>query len=48
MHTYLQVKKVQKELNHNPEQLIEFIEKYDRDNLILFELYQNKLDERKN
>ena len=37
-----------KELNHNPEQLIEFIEKYDGDNLILFELYQNKLDERKN
>ncbi|PTH50375.1 DNA polymerase III subunit delta, partial [Staphylococcus capitis] len=36
-----------KELNHNPEQLMEFIEKYDGDNLILFEVYQNKLDERK-
>lgn len=36
-----------KELNHNPEQLMEFIEKYDGDNLILFEAYQNKLDERK-
>lgn len=26
---------------------MEFIEKYDGDNLILFEVYQNKLDERK-
>ncbi|MFW2665011.1 DNA polymerase III subunit delta, partial [Staphylococcus aureus] len=28
-------------------QLIEFIEKYDGENLIVFEIYQNKLDERK-
>ncbi|MFW2635212.1 DNA polymerase III subunit delta, partial [Staphylococcus aureus] len=27
--------------------LIEFIEKYDGENLIVFEIYQNKLDERK-
>ncbi|MCI2953988.1 DNA polymerase III subunit delta [Staphylococcus caprae] len=39
--------KVTKELNHSAEQLIEFIEKYDGENLIIFEVYQNKLDERK-
>lgn len=32
---------------HNVNQLIEFIEKYDGENLIVFEIYQNKLDERK-
>ncbi|MFW2691480.1 DNA polymerase III subunit delta, partial [Staphylococcus aureus] len=32
---------------HNVDQLIEFIEKYDGENLIVFEIYQNKLDERK-
>ena len=26
---------------------MEFIEKYDGENLIIFEVYQNKLDERK-
>ena len=26
---------------------MEFLEKYDGDNLIIFEVYQNKLDERK-
>ena len=40
--------KVTKELNHSAEQLMEFIEKYDGENLIIFEVYQNKLDERKN
>ena len=39
--------KVSKDLNHNPDQFIEFIEKYDGDNLIVFEVYHNKLDERK-
>lgn len=39
--------KVTKELNQNTDQLIEFLEKYDGDNLIIFEVYQNKLDERK-
>ncbi|MEB8094573.1 DNA polymerase III subunit delta [Staphylococcus caprae] len=39
--------KVNKELNHSAEQLMEFIEKYDGENLIIFEVYQNKLDERK-
>ncbi|PNZ12451.1 DNA polymerase III subunit delta [Staphylococcus simiae] len=39
--------KAPKEMNHNIEQLIEFIEKYDGDNLIIFEVYQAKLDERK-
>lgn len=47
MHTYLLEKKVTKELNQNTDQLIEFLEKYDGDNLIIFEVYQNKLDERK-
>ena len=32
---------------HNVDQLIEFIEKYDGENLIVFEIYQNKLDEKK-
>lgn len=36
-----------KELNHNINQLIEFIEKYDGDTLILFEVNHSKLDERK-
>ena len=44
----LLAKKVTKELNHSAEQLMEFIEKYDGENLIIFEVYQNKLDERKN
>ncbi|MGD3154815.1 DNA polymerase III subunit delta [Staphylococcus warneri] len=39
--------KVTKELNQNTDQLMEFLEKYDGDNLIIFEVYQNKLDERK-
>ncbi|MBY6178267.1 DNA polymerase III subunit delta [Staphylococcaceae bacterium DP2N0-1] len=39
--------KVTKELNQNIDQLMEFLEKYDGDNLIIFEVYQNKLDERK-
>lgn len=39
--------KVTKELNQNTDQLLEFIEKYDGENLIVFEVYQNKLDERK-
>ncbi|MEQ6099985.1 DNA polymerase III subunit delta [Staphylococcus saccharolyticus] len=39
--------KVSKDPNHNPDQFIEFIEKYDGDNLIVFEVYHNKLDERK-
>ncbi|RIN14988.1 DNA polymerase III subunit delta [Staphylococcus warneri] len=39
--------KVTKELDQNTDQLIEFLEKYDGDNLIIFEVYQNKLDERK-
>ncbi len=32
---------------HNVDQLIEFIEKYDGENLIVFYRYQNKLDEKK-
>ncbi|MFP6334599.1 DNA polymerase III subunit delta, partial [Bacillus subtilis] len=36
-----------KDLNHNIDQLIEFIEKYDGDTLIIFEVYHSKLDERK-
>ncbi|MGC9616027.1 DNA polymerase III subunit delta [Staphylococcus pasteuri] len=39
--------KVTKELNQNTDQLLEFIEKYDGENLIVFEVFQNKLDERK-
>lgn len=39
--------KASKEINHNIEQLTEFIAKYDGDNLIIFEVYQSKLDERK-
>lgn len=36
-----------KDINHNTEQLLEFINKYDGENLIIFEVYQSKLDERK-
>lgn len=36
-----------KDMTYNVDQLIEFIEKYDGENLIVFEVYQNKLDERK-
>ncbi len=39
--------KVTKDLNQNTDQLLEFIEKYDGENLIVFEVFQNKLDERK-
>lgn len=39
--------KAPKDLNHNIEQLIEFIEKYDGESLIIFEVYHSKLDERK-
>ena len=35
-------------MSPNIEQLIEFIEKYDGETLIIFEVYQGKLDERKN
>lgn len=34
-------------MNQNTDQLLEFIEKYDGENLIVFEVFQNKLDERK-
>lgn len=36
-----------KDLNHNIELLLEFIEKYDGESMIVFEVYQPKLDERK-
>ncbi|RIP34195.1 DNA polymerase III subunit delta [Staphylococcus gallinarum] len=36
-----------KDMNPNIDQLIEFIEKYDGETLIIFEVYQAKLDERK-
>ncbi|GEQ05272.1 DNA polymerase III subunit delta [Staphylococcus gallinarum] len=36
-----------KDMSPNIEQLIEFIEKYDGETLIIFEVYQGKLDERK-
>ncbi|WP_436859870.1 DNA polymerase III subunit delta [Staphylococcus caeli] len=36
-----------KDVNHNIDQLIEFIEKYDGETLIIFEVYHSKLDERK-
>lgn len=39
--------KVNKDLQPNNEQVIEFLEKYDGDNLVIFEIYSNKLDERK-
>lgn len=39
--------KVSKELTNHITQLDEFINNYDGDNLIIFEIYQNKLDERK-
>ena len=39
--------KFSKDLNHNSDELIKFLEKYDGENLIIFEVYQPKLDERK-
>ena len=39
--------KFSKDLNHNSDELIKFLEKYDGENLIIFEVYQSKLDERK-
>ena len=37
----------EQDLSTNTDKLLEFIDKYDGDNLIIFEVYQNKLDERK-
>ncbi|BGE82288.1 DNA polymerase III subunit delta [Staphylococcus petrasii] len=39
--------KVSKDLTPNNDQILEFLDKYDGENLIIFEIYQNKLDERK-
>ncbi|RBA05048.1 DNA polymerase III subunit delta [Staphylococcus arlettae] len=39
--------KAPKDVNHNTTQLLEFIEKYDGETLIIFEVYHSKLDERK-
>lgn len=39
--------KVSKDIQLNNEQVNEFLEKYDGENFIIFEVYQNKLDERK-
>ena len=39
--------KFSKDFNHNSDELIKFLEKYDGENLIIFEVYQPKLDERK-
>lgn len=39
--------KVNKDITPNNEQVIEFLEKYDGENLVIFEIYSNKLDERK-
>lgn len=39
--------KVSKEITPNTDQVIEFLEKYDGNNLLIFEIYQSKLDERK-
>ena len=39
--------KVSKDIQPNNEQVNEFLEKYDGENFIIFEVYQNKLDERK-
>ena len=36
-----------KDINHNIDQLLEFINKYDGESLVIFEVYQSKLDERK-
>lgn len=36
-----------KDINHNVDQLLEFINKYDGESLVIFEVYQSKLDERK-
>lgn len=44
---FLQVRKVSKDIQPNNEQVNEFLEKYDGENFIIFEVYQNKLDERK-
>ena len=38
--------KVSKDIQPNNEQVNEFLEKYDGENFIIFEVYQNKLDER--
>ena len=40
-------RKVNKDITPNNEQVIEFLEKYDGENLVIFEIYSNKLDERK-
>lgn len=40
--------KAPKDVNHNIDQLMEFIEKYDGESMIVFEVYHSKLDERKN
>ena len=47
IHSYLLEKKVNKDITPNNEQVIEFLEKYDGENLVIFEIYSNKLDERK-
>lgn len=39
--------KAPKDVNHNIDQLMEFIEKYDGESMIVFEVYHSKLDERK-
>lgn len=39
--------KAPKDVNHNIDQLMEFIEKYDGESMIIFEVYHSKLDERK-
>ncbi|RIO72356.1 DNA polymerase III subunit delta, partial [Staphylococcus haemolyticus] len=39
--------KFKKDITENNEQVIEFLEKYDGENLVIFEIYSNKLDERK-
>ncbi|MCG3399030.1 DNA polymerase III subunit delta [Staphylococcus massiliensis] len=39
--------KAPKDVNHNLQQLMEFIEKYDDHTLVIFEIYNQKLDERK-
>ncbi|MCE4949678.1 DNA polymerase III subunit delta [Staphylococcus hominis] len=39
--------KVSKDIQPNNEQVNEFLEKYNGENFIIFEVYQNKLDERK-
>ena len=44
---YFTGEKVSKDIQPNNEQVNEFLEKYDGENFIIFEVYQNKLDERK-